>query len=131
MRRVDGIGRRVLALGLLALVAACSDGGPKGPGTYTAMVEVVGPPAGAVILDVTGTGINGFEGTGDTQIFSTVRDQVGGVHRVIAVSATGALGFRIRVAQVELGLPTVVVVDAAGTDNRPRGPAGLSVRLVD
>lgn len=119
----------VLVLSALA-ITACGDSGPEGPGAFTAMVEAQGPPAGAVVMDVTGDGIEGFEGTGDTRVFSAEVDAGTGLHRLIAVSATGSLGFRVRVARVELGPPTAVVVDAAGTDNGPRGPAGLTVRIV-
>ncbi len=122
--------RRVAALALLALAAACGDeSGPAGPGSFTVSLEVVGPTAGAVMFDVTGSGVLGFEGTGDTRVFSAEITPTTGEHRVIAVSATGVTGFRVQVAQVELGAPQVVVVDAADTDNRPRGPAGLSARI--
>ena len=116
---------------LLAGLVACGDSGPEGPGSFTATVDVQGPAAGAVVVDVTGSGIQGFEGTGDTQVFSTVLNQQTGAHRLIAVSASGALGFRVRVDQVELGAPAVVVVDAAELDNRVRGPAGVSVRFIE
>ena len=125
-------GARFTAAILVVLAgAACGDSGPEGPGGFTAVLDAQGPPAGAVIVEVTGPGITGFEGTGDTQVFSTVLNAQAGTHRIIAVSASGSIGFRVQVERVELGAPGVVVVDATELDNDLRGPAGLSVRFID
>ena len=120
---------RLSILATLALVASgCGDDGPQGPGTFTVSLDVTGPPAGAVIFDVTGD-LSDLQGTGDTRVFNSLVDATAPVRRVIAVSASGVVGFRMSVDRVELGAPQVVVVDAAGTDNGPRGPAGLTVRI--
>jgi hypothetical protein len=123
-------------LARLAIVAvlmvgsvACGDSGPKGPGSFVATVAVVGPAPGAVVIHVTGAGLRSFEGTGDTQLFATELASVDGVRRLVAVSASGTIGFRVNVDKVELGFPVAVVTDAAGTDNLPRGPAGLTVEF--
>lgn len=121
---------RLVTVALLAAGAvACGDSGPKGPGSFAATLAVVGEPAGAVVIHVTGEGLRSFEGTGDTQVFATELASVEGVRRLVAVSGSGSIGFRVHVDKVELGFPVAVVTDAAGTDNRPRGPAGLTVEF--
>lgn len=122
---------RFIVVVLAALVSACGDSGPQGPGSFRASVQATGPAAGAAILDVTGPGIQGFQGTGDTRVFPALIDAAAGVHRVIAVSASGVISFRIQVEQVELGAPAVLVVDAADMQNGPRGPAGLEVQITN
>ncbi len=92
-------------------------------------MAVVGEPAGAVVIHVTGEGIQTFQGTGDTQVFATEAGEVTGVRRLVAVSASGNITFRVHVDRVELGFPVAVVTDAAGTDNLARGPAGLTVEF--
>lgn len=127
------VGRRFAAAWVVlfasAAMVACGDDGPEGPGSFNAAVETAGAPVGAVVVDVTGPGITGFEGTGDTRVFSTVRNATGGVHRVIAVSGTGSIGFRVLVERRELGAPGAVVIEAASTDDAPLGPAGITVRV--
>jgi hypothetical protein len=125
MRRLG----RGVAVAVAAVLGGCGDSGPQGPGSFTAGLDVVGPAVGAVIVDVTGEGIRGFEGTGDTRIFHDVTDVTVGAHRVIAMSGSGSISFRVQVDRVEQGFPIAVVVDAVGTDNLPRGAAGATVRF--
>lgn len=113
----------------VALATACGDSGPQGPGAFVVTLQAQGPPAGAVVADVTGPGIEAIEGTGDSHVFSTVVDAAAGIHRIIVVSASGNIDFRVQVDQLELGPPSVVAIDAAGTDNLPRGPAGLTFQI--
>ena len=82
-----------------------------------------------MVIHVTGEGLRSFEGTGDTQVFATELASAEGVRRLVAVSESGSIGFRVHVDKVELGFPVAVVTDAAGTDNLPRGPAGLTVEF--
>jgi hypothetical protein len=81
------------------------------------------------MIAITGPGVQSFDGTGDTQVFHDVRDPASGTHRITLVSASGVIGFRMKVDQVELGFPVVTVLDAADTNNEPRGPAGIEVRF--
>jgi len=113
---------------MVLLLVGC-DSGPKGPGAFSATLEILGPPVGAAIIDVTGEGVRSFAGTGDTQVFHDVRDVTAGSHRLIVVSASGTLGFVMQVDRVEAGPPVATVIDATGTDNQPRGPSGVEVRF--
>jgi len=111
-----------------ALVFGCGDSGPKGPGSFDASLQIVGPPAGGVVVDLTGEGISGVAGQGDTRVFTNA---ITGGYRVIAVSETGTITFRVQVNKVESGIPGAVVVNATGTDNGTRGPAGITVVFQD
>ena len=83
-----------------------------------------------MVLDVTGDGIEGFEGQGDTQAFS---GSLGGQperHRVVLVSASGgAIHFGIRVTDRASVSPVVTVISAASTSNVTVPPAGLKVDI--
>jgi hypothetical protein len=121
----------VLALVGATLVAAC-DSGPKGPGTLPA--TVTGSQAlGAVVLDITGDGIEGFDGEGDTQAYSAVLGAQTGQparHRVVLVSASGgSLHFGIRVTDRGSVVPTATVISAATPGNLVIPPAGLQVNI--
>ena len=118
----------VVTLALSAALFACGDSGPQGPGSFDASLQIVGPPAGGVVVDVTGAGVSGIEEQGDTRVFT---NPITGGYRVIAVSGTGAITFQVNVDRVEAGFPAAVVVDATGTDNGTRGPAGISVVFQD
>lgn len=120
--------RTFVALLAAGLVAAC-DIGPDGPGTVEG--TLVGPAdlAGAV-LDVVWTGVQGFEGRGDTRVYWAPVTGEDDRYRVILVrSAGGRVGFGIRVDDVYLEGPVVTVVEAVGSDDLPRASASVTVVL--
>jgi hypothetical protein len=107
--------RGLLALGVLAL-AACE---PSGEGELTAHVQAP-RPTGALVIDLIGTGVLGFEGAGDTRTFSGAVDPRATSHRVIVVSTSGQrLTFRVRVEDVSAPPPTAAVSAAADASNVP------------
>jgi hypothetical protein len=109
-------------------VAAC-DSGPKGPGALSATVNG-SQTLGAAVLEVTGDGVEGFEGQGDTQVYSA---SLGGQpvrHRVVLVSASGGpIHFGIRVTDRGSVVPAATVLTAASTANVTIAPAGLTVAI--
>ncbi len=126
--------RRLLAtLALVgATLAAGCDSGPKGPGTLSA--TVTGPQMlGAVLLEISGDGIEGFEGQGDTQAYSAslgVQPGEAARHRVVLVSASGgALHFGIRVMDRASVAPTATVISTATPANLVIPPAGVQVNI--
>jgi len=112
---------------LLAATPAC-DSGPRGPGTLIATVEAEG--LGGALLEVSGRGITGFEGLGDTRVYDAELANAPNTHRVLLVDPTGgALRFEIRVEDVGMDGPLITVVSAAGVDNDTRLTAGIVTRI--
>ncbi len=123
-RRMVATATTLAAVGL----AGC-DSGPSGPGMVAGTVTG-DPQLGAVVLDITWRGIQGFEGLGATQAYSALVTDSENRYRVILVDPNGGdLRFGINVDDVYLEGPVVTVVFAAGTDDLPRSVAGLDVLL--
>jgi hypothetical protein len=123
--------RRSLQAALLlgvATLAAC-DSLPSGPGTVAG--TVTGDASlGAVVLDVTWAGIQGFQGAGSTQAYSApVADERRRFRLVLIDPVGGDLHFAIDVDDVYLEGPVVTVVSAADTNNQPMSVDGLKVSL--
>ena len=129
--------RLALVLTGAALVVAC-DSGPSGPGTLT--VTVAGPSQqgagtaprelGAVVVEVLGSGIEGFEGLGTTQAYGAVVSAAEQKHRVLLINQeTGDIHFGIRMRDVTDHLWAVTVVLAADSDDVPMLPTGIEVRV--
>ena len=116
----------VLALGALAL-GACSDDGPDGPGPLSATIS--GPTMGAAIVEVTGSGITGFEGAGSAHVVDA--STAPGVYRVIVVGETpGSLSFDILVEDRSAALPTGFVISAVDGSNLPFATTtGISLQV--
>jgi len=105
--------RAAVAVLAAAALAAC-DSGPSGPGTLSATVS--GPQAlGAVLLEVTGIGIQGFVGQGDTRVYGAELSALDGKHRVVAVTGTGGT-LRIGIRVDDLGAPPPVFVVMKSVD---------------
>lgn len=110
--------RRSLFIALVAfLVLAAAACEPSGPGSLTASVE--GPvAAGAVVVELQGSGITGIEGAGGTRAFSAAAQN--GRHRIVVVGPeAGRLRFRVQVRDLASEPPTGRVVEAVDGQNRP------------
>ncbi|MSR36950.1 MAG: hypothetical protein EXR95_09995 [Gemmatimonadetes bacterium] len=107
---------RGLALAALIGLAGCE---PSGPGSLTAIVQAPGP-AGALVIELTGIGITGFEGVGAARTFDAPAAPGSTARRVVVVSSTGtAIRFRIKVEDVSGTLPTAAVVSGVDLSNQP------------
>jgi hypothetical protein len=107
---------------LVVLVISACDSGPRGPGALLARASLDGasggPSLGAVVLELQGSGIQGFEARGDTRLYASAVPGKVDVHRVVLVHPSGGeLGFEILVDDVGMDRPGVTVVQAADTDN--------------
>jgi len=121
--------RRLLLAALAAVSLQACETGPHGPRTVNGTVVGTADLAAAV-LDVTWTGIQGFEGHGSTQVYSAPVAGEKDRYRVILVApAGGNLTFGIQIDGVYLQGPVITVVDAAGSDNLPRSVANFRVLL--
>ena len=125
-----GIRRRIAtaaAIGVIGL-AGC-DSGPGGPGMVSGTVTG-NPQLGAVVLEVTWRGIQGFEGLSSTQVYSAPLAGAQNRHRLVLLDPSGGdLHFGINVDDVYLEGPIVSVVTATGADNLPLPVADLRVLL--
>ena len=121
---------RAGALGLaVALLAAGCDSGPSGPGTLSATVSSTSP-LGAVVLEVVGPGVQGFEPQGSSRAFGATLSATEGRHRVVVVAPDGApLRFGIRVEDLGADLPAITAVSAASPQNLPALAEGIEVRV--
>ncbi len=122
--------RTVAAAATLAVVGLLGcDSGPRGPGMVAGTVTG-DPQLGAVVLEITWRGIQGFEGLGTTRAYSAPVPDSENRYRVILVDPNGGeLRFGINVDDAYLEGPVVTVVSAAGTDDLPKPVAGLGVLL--
>lgn len=120
---------RTLAVVVALGMGGCDLFGPSGPGVLDATLTAT-EPLGAVVLELTGVGIEGFESQGQTRAFGAEVDAAAGRHRVILVSPDGAaMRFGIRVLDVGGDSPLVTVVSAASLDNQPALATGVEVRV--
>lgn len=119
---------RIALVVAVALGAGACDDDPSGPGVFNGRVaSSADEPAGAAVIEITGEGIEGFEASGSSRIFSrTVQapteEEGEGLYRVVVVAPAGsALRFGVRVEDVAMGVPTVTLVSVADTANEPVG----------
>lgn len=120
---------RMVALCLVLSVYGCDLFGPDGPGTLSATIR--GPqPLGGVVVEVTGSGIEGFEGLGATQVLGAVVSAAEGRHRVVAIVPPGGdLRVGIRVADLGGEKPRFSLVWAVDPANAPVATEGVRVRV--
>ena len=119
----------VAALLMVLALPAC-DSGPRGPGTLTTRVTAP-QPVGAVVLEVVGAGITGFEGQGAVRVFGALDSGGSGKHRVVVLSPTGGteIRFGITFADRSGTMPTITAVSAATPANASVSTAGIRVRV--
>ena len=119
----------VVAVTSALLISGCDLFGPSGPGTIEATFS--GPqPIGGLVLEVTGSGIEGFEGTGSTQALGAVVSAPEGKHRVVAIVPVGAeISIGIRVSDLGDETPRFTVISATTPANTPLGTEGIQVRV--
>jgi len=109
---------RTLIGGILALflLAGC-DSGPDGPGDLSGTVQSSGSPLGAVVIEVVGAGIEGFQGTGDTKVF-WARQEDPNIYRVVVVGdGSGDLRFSVSVRDRGARVPRALVASAVDAEN--------------
>jgi len=116
------------------VLAGCADD-PSGPGTYDARVRSSTLTPGAVVLELTGVGIEGLTGEGGTtaswnRISGT--EEGSATFRVVLVKEIpGELNFSVDVSNLENPAPTGVVVSAVHGNNVPAGDLNsFSVELI-
>ena len=108
---------RAAAVAAVMLASAC-DWGPKGPGQLSGVLRSGSILLGAVVLEITGPGIEGFSGNGQTRVFHAEPEP--GVHRVaLLTSSPGQFDFSMAVEDVRAPMPAVTPLQAVDADNGP------------
>ena len=110
--------KRLLVAAVLSLWAVGCDSGPDGPGDFSGTLQTNAGSVGGVVLEVVGTGIEGFSGAGGTKVFSAVQADPK-VHRVIVIGEGGELTFQVSVQDRGRGKPKATVINAVDLENRP------------
>ncbi|MCG6954443.1 MAG: hypothetical protein LJF04_00500 [Gemmatimonadetes bacterium] len=122
--------RKRLIHGLLvsaALAIAACETGPSGPGVLPGTVSAAPPQTlGAVVLEVTGSGIEGFEGQAGSRAYGAMVSAANKRYRVVVVG-TGQLGFGVKVDDIGGPKPTIEVVSAVDADNTAMSISGMRV----
>jgi len=112
--------RRLSSLIVFLFLAVGCESGPSGPGSWDASVESLTMSFGAVVIEVQGPGIAGFDGAGTTQVFWSATAQPDN-YRVVLISPEGSnsLPFRVRVSDLAGAVPGGTVIEAADLLNNP------------
>jgi hypothetical protein len=122
--------RRRIVHGLLvsaAMALAACETGPSGPGVLPGTLSASPPQTlGAVVLEVTGSHIEGFEGQAGSRAYGAVVSAENKRYRVVVVG-TGQLGFGVKVDDIGGPKPTIEVVSAVDADNAAMSTSGVRV----
>ena len=121
---------RLVLLMAVALTLDACDWGPRGQGRLTGIVRSGAGPVGAIVLEISGPGIQGFTDAGQTLIlFAEPQPEV---YRVVLVAANpDRIRFRVAIDDVRRSGLTVTTVEAVDENNAPiTDLSGIVVELV-
>lgn len=130
VRLVTATGALRLVAGMAVVMAlgAC-DWGPRGPGQLKGTVLSDVSPVGAIVLEISGPGVQGFSEAGRTRLFFA--EPSTDVYRVVLVAADPSrIRFRVDMDDVRSPMVTAVVVEAVDDNNVPiLDLGGITVEL--
>ncbi|MEE2670056.1 MAG: hypothetical protein VYD78_08640 [Gemmatimonadota bacterium] len=114
---------------IMVMTLSSCDWGLQGPGLLSGVLRAGPIPLGAVVLEIRGSGIEGFSGAGQTRVFHAEPEP--DVHRVALInSAPGQFDFSVVVQDVSAPLPTVIPLQAVDGENEPMANlATISVNI--
>jgi hypothetical protein len=124
MRRLNVFTAMAVALAL----GAC-DWGPRGPGQLRGIVTSGVSPVGAIVLEISGPGVQGFSEAGPTRVFFA--EPQTDVYRVVLVGTDpDRIRFRVDMDDVRSPALTTTVVEAVDDSNEPiTDLSGITVEL--
>jgi hypothetical protein len=124
MRRLNVFTAMAVALAL----GAC-DWGPRGPGQLRGIVTSGVSPVGAIVLEISGPGVQGFSEAGPTRVFFA--EPQTDVYRVVLVGTDpDRIRFRVDMDDVRSPALTTTVVEAVDDGNEPiTDLSGITVEL--
>lgn len=120
--------RLVTLMGVVLALSAC-DWGPRGHGQLSGIVTSGAIPVGAIVLEISGPGIQGFSESGQTRVFFA--EPATDVYRVVLVTADpDQIRFQVDVDDVRSPPLTAVVVEAVDDNNSViTDLSGIAVQL--
>ena len=121
---------RLVAVTAVSLALGACDWGPRGPGQLRGIVLSDVGPVGAIVLEVSGPGVQGFSEAGQTRVFFA--QPATDVYRVVLVAADpDRVRFRVDMDDVRSPMLTTVVVEAVDDSNAPiTDLSGIAVELL-
>ena len=120
--------RLITVIGVPLVLSAC-DWGPRGSGQLRGVVTPGASRVGAIVLEISGRGVQGFSDVGQTRVFFAEPET--DMYRVVLVTADpDRIRFRVAVDDVRSPPLTVVVVEAVDDSNAAiTNLSGISVEL--
>ena len=120
--------RLVTLMGVVLALSSC-DWGPRGHGQLSGIVTSGAIPVGAIVLEISGPGIQGFSESGQTRVFYA--EPATDVYRVVLVTADpDQIRFQVDVDDVRSSPLTAVVVEAVDDNNSViTDLSGIAVQL--
>ena len=121
---------RLVTLMAVALTLSACDWGPRGQGQLTGIVMSGAGPVGAIVLEISGPGIQGFVDAGQTRVFFAELET--DTYRVVLVAGNpDRVRFRVAMDDVRRSGLTATTVEAVDDDNVPiTDLSGIAVELV-
>ena len=128
MRRRRSGGKLATILAAALTLSAC-DWGPRGPGELRGIVTSEDVRVGAIVLEISGPGVQGFTDAGQTRTFYAEPEPE--VYRVVLVAADpDRIRFRVPMDDVRSPSLTVVMIEAVDDGNAPISDlSGITVEL--
>ena len=121
--------RRLVAVAVVALTVGACDWEPRGPGQLRGVVTSGTVRVGALVLEISGPGVQGFTDSGQTRTFFAEPEPE--VYRVVLVAADpDRIQFRVAMDDVRSHALTVVTIEAVDDSNEPiTDLSGIKVEL--
>ena len=119
----------LVTLMAVALTLSSCDWGPRGRGQLRGIVTSGASPVGAIVLEISGPGIQDFTEAGQTRVFFAELET--DVYRVVLVAGNpDRIRFRVAMDDVRRPGLTVTTVEAVDDDNAPiTDLSGITVEL--
>ena len=109
---------RLVTVMAVALALGACDWGPRGPGQLRGIVVPGANRVGAIVLEISGSGVQGFSEAGQTRLFFAQPES--NVYRVVLVASDpDRIRFRVDMDDVRSPVLTVVAVEAVDDSNEP------------
>jgi len=107
--------RLVTLMGVALTLSAC-EWGPRGEGELSGIVTPGSVPVGAIVLEISGPGVQGFSDAGQTRVFFAEPEP--DVYRVVLVAADpDRIRFRVAMDDVRSPSLAIVVIEAVDDNN--------------